>query len=396
MTLTRVFRWFPGWVRVETEGGYPERLLNEIARGQVSVWGVRRREEWTRFSCFAFDYRRLRRPARRACVRMRVTRKHGLPFLLHRYRHRKGLLVGAALYVALLALLAPRIWVIRVTGCTDADQAAILEQAAAVGVEIGKRMDAIDIKALEINGLSHLPELSFITVNPEGCVASVEVTERLPTPQVLDLSQPSDMVALRDGVVLSKTVVSGEDRVLVGEAVKAGTVLIAGRVETEVGEKLYRSYGQVWAQTERQITVSVPLVYRRLEVAEPVTVRPTLTFLCWDIPLYAPGPTAEGCLYRRQEHFLTADGMTLPLGITNEYYIPTRQVRAARTAAQARALATAELQQREQTLFAACEYTEVSRDEGVKGNAYTLTVHYRCRENIAVEVPLSSNPTGDG
>ncbi len=389
MTLSGIFRWFPGWVRVETEGGYPERLLNEIAQQRLSVWGVRRREEYTRFSCFAFDYRRLRHPARCACVRMRVSRKHGLPFLLHRYRHRKGLLVGAALYAVLLALLAPRIWAIQVVGCSLADKAAILEQAAAVGVKIGARMDAIDIKALEIKGLSYLPELAWITVNPSGSVARLEVTEREPTPQVLDLSKPSDMVALRDGVVLSKTVVSGQSTVLVGEAVSAGTVLISGRVETEMGEKLYRAYGEVWAETKRQITVSVPLVYEQVVAETPVVVRPTLTFLCWSIPLYAGGTVEEPHLYRKQEHFLTSGDLTLPLGYTNEYYIPTTRVRAIRTEEQAAALAKQQLQQQETTLFAGCEYTETHRSEGVKGDTYTLMVSYTCRENIAVEVPLS-------
>lgn len=390
MALAGLFRWFPGWVRVEAEGGYPERLLNDIAGQQLSVWGVRRRGEWIRFSCFAFDYRRLHHPARRACVRMRVSRKHGLPFLLHRYRHRKGLLVGAALYAVILALLAPRIWAIQVVGCSATDEAAILEQAAAVGIKIGASMDEVDIKALEITGLRHLPELSWITVNPSGCVARVEVTERKPTPQVLDLSKPSDMVALRDGVILSKTVVSGQSTVMVGEAVAAGTVLISGRVETEMGEKLYRAYGEVWAQTRRQITVSVPLTYQRLVADTPVVVRPTLTFLCWKIPLYAAGTTEDSCLYRKQEHFLTAGDLTLPLGLTNEYYVPTSRVQATRTEAQAAALAQEQLKAQEQALFAACDYTEIDRQEGVKDGAYTVTVNYTCRENIAMEVPLSA------
>ena len=41
MVLTPVWRWFPGWVRVETEGGYPERLLNGItAKSPVKVGAV--------------------------------------------------------------------------------------------------------------------------------------------------------------------------------------------------------------------------------------------------------------------------------------------------------------------------------------------------------------------
>ena len=129
MRLSQMFRFVPGWVRVEAEGGYPERLFNAIARQEISVWGLHRRQEWTRFCCFARDYRRLRQPARRACVRMRVRQKHGLPFWLHRYRHRKGLVAGALLYGVILALLAPRIWVVQVVGNTATPAAATSSRA---------------------------------------------------------------------------------------------------------------------------------------------------------------------------------------------------------------------------------------------------------------------------
>ena len=114
--VSRVMRWFPGWVRVEAEGGYPERLINAMTQAQIAMWNVRRKGESVRFSCLAGDYRSLRPMAKRACVRMRMRHKHGLPFMRHRYRRRKGLVVGLVLYMLVLAWLSPRIWVIEVTG----------------------------------------------------------------------------------------------------------------------------------------------------------------------------------------------------------------------------------------------------------------------------------------
>ena len=34
--VSRIMRWFPGWVRVEAEGGYPERLLNAMTLNQMA------------------------------------------------------------------------------------------------------------------------------------------------------------------------------------------------------------------------------------------------------------------------------------------------------------------------------------------------------------------------
>lgn len=386
--VSRMLRWFPGWVRVEAEGGYPERLLNAVTAADMAAWNIRRRGESVRFSCLAGDYRALRPMARRACVRMRVRHKHGLPFWRHRYRHRKGLLVGLALYVLILALLAPRIWVIQVSGNTVTPTEDILAVARQRGVVLGARMDGVDVKGLQIGGTKDMPTVSFITVNPSYCVARIEVTEREPSPPPLDLSQPSDVVALRDGRILRMEVFSGQKLVKEGEAVTAGTRLVTGRVPSELGEKLYRSYGEVWAETRRRITVSVPLSYTYTEPTGEMICRPTLTFLFWQIPLYSNTPLQQQMQQYQASHFLTVSDTTLPLGITNTYWMPTVSRTATRTEAEAQALAEAQLAEKEAALFLPDSYEEVARQGGVEEGAYVLRVDYLCRENIAVEVPL--------
>ena len=386
--VSRMMRWFPGWVRVEAEGGYPERLLNAVTAARIAVWGVRRHGETLRFSCLAGDYRALRPMARRACLRMRMRQKHGLPFWRHRYRHRRGLLVGLALYIAVLAWLSPRIWVIEVTGNTATPTEAILAAARQRGVVLGAKIADIDVKGLQIGGTKDMPTLSFITVNPGHNVARIVVTEREESPPSLDLSQPSDLVALRDGRVLRMEVYSGQKLVLEGEAVTAGTRLVSGRVDTEMGEKLYRSYGEVWAQTHRQITVSVPLTYTYTQPTGEVICRPTISFLCWQIPLYSNTPLQKQTRQYQAFHGLTIGNTTLPLGVTNTYLMPVETLSATRTEAEAQALAESELAQKEAVLFLPDSYEETGRRGRVEEGTYILQVDYVCRENIAVEVPL--------
>ena len=389
--VSRIMRWFPGWVRVEAEGGYPERLLNAITAARLAVWGVRRRGECLRFSCLAGDYRTLRPMARKACVRMRVRQKHGLPFWRHRYRHRRGLLVGLALYIAVLAWLSPRIWVIEVTGNTVTPTETILAAARQRGVVLGGRMDEIDVKGLQIGGTKDMPTVSFITVNPSHNVARIVVTEREESPPSLDLSQPSDLVALRDGRILRMEVYSGQKLVLEGEAVTAGTRLVTGRVESELGEKLYRSYGAVWAQTRRSITVSVPLTYTYTRPVGEVICRPTIRFFCWKIPLYSNLPLQQQTRQYQAFHDVIIGDTTLPLGITTAYLQPVEEVIATRTETEAQALAEAELAEKEAALFLPDGYEETARQGRVEDGFYVLHVDYLCRENIAVEVPLDGN-----
>lgn len=375
-------------MRVSAEGGYPERLLNELTALGIAVWGVRWHREFLRFSCTAADYRRIRPAARHACVRMRMAKKHGFPFVWHRYRHRKGLLVGLAVYAVILACLAPRIWVIEVQGTADTPVEQVRQVAAQRGVRLGARMADVDIKDLQLRGNDTLDSVSFITVNPSHCVARIQVTEREPTPEVLDLSQPSDLVAMCDGKILEMEVRSGQKLVMVGEAVTAGTRLVTGRVESELGEKLYRSYGAVWAQTNRRITVSVPLKYTRSIPSGESVCRPVFSLLCWDFPLYSKTPLQVKTAHRRTERFLTIDGTRLPLGVTTDYYLPLTEITALRTSEQAETLAHERLKELEGELFLPDGYERQGVTGRVQDGAYVLTATYLCRENIAVEVPL--------
>ena len=389
--VSRMMRWFPGWVRVEAEGGYPERFLNAVTAERVVAWNVRRKGETIRFSCLAGDYRSLRPMARKACVCMRVQHKHGLPFWRHRYRNRKGLLVGLALYLLVLAWLSPRIWVVEVVGNNRVSDETVLEIAGRHGVILGARMDQVDVKGMQIGGTQDEPTLSFITVNPSHNVARIEVVEREQTSPPLDLTEPSDVVALRDGRIVRMEVYGGQKLVKVGEAVTAGTRLITGRVETEMGEKLYRSYGEIWAQTRRQITVTVPLVYQYDEPTGEVICRPAVTFLCWEIPLYSETPLQGENQQYQAFHPLTVAGTDLPVGVTNTYVMPVKTVTATRTEAQAMALAEEQLAEKAATLFSSNAYEELSRQGQVVDGVYVLCVDYLCVENIAVEVPLDEN-----
>ena len=386
--LSNWFRWFPGWVRVEAEGGYPERLFNDLTAAAIPVWGVHRRGEWVRFCCFAGHYRRLRPLSRRACMRLRLQKKHGLPFWRHRYRHRKGLLLGVALYALVLALLAPRIWVIQVVGNTATPTEDILAVGEKWGVRLGARVEDIQIKSLQLQGTGDLPTLSFITANPSRCVVRLEVRERETPPEVIDLSQPSDLVASCDGLILQIESRSGLPLVMEGEAVTAGTTLITGRVPTDMGEKLYRSYGEVWAQTRRRITVSVPLSDTRIVPTGETVCRPVFSLFCWGFPLYSKTPLQGDLLHKQTKHYLTIRDVVLPLGITTDYYRPLTAQPFLRTTAQAEALARERLAEQETSLFLPGNFEKQTENGKLMGNTYVLTATYLCRENIAVEVPI--------
>ena len=307
MFIIRFLRWLLGWVEFEAEGGFPERLLNLAARGGIPLWDTGRRGVVLTARCFARKYKKLRPIARKAGVRLHVVRRHGVPFFLHRYRARAGLVAGLATYVVLLQILSQQIWVMQVSGNRKVSEADILSVMEELGVHKGGRMKDLDIQALQIEALQKLPDLVWLTVNPEGAIAHIEVAERQPPPAVIDKSAPSNIKASRDGRIVRMEVYGGQAAVKEGDAVVRGMLLVSGVVDTSVGPVMRKSNAKIFAETSRSLEVSVPLKETKLLPDGYRILRPTFHLFQFGIPLYTDGPL-EGEFQLQMSILKSADG----------------------------------------------------------------------------------------
>ena len=95
-------------------------------------------------------------------------------------------------------------------------------------------------------------------VNTSGCVATVSVRERT-DPEVTEQdSAVSNIVASRDGFIVSATVTRGNFLCRVGQSVKAGQVLISGYTDCGICIQATRAEGEIYAQTSRDFAAVTP------------------------------------------------------------------------------------------------------------------------------------------
>ena len=385
MFIIRFLRWLLGWVEFEAEGGFPERLLNLAARGGIPLWDTGRRGVVLTARCFARKYKKLRPIARKAGVRLHVVRRHGVPFFLHRYRARAGLVAGLATYVVLLQILSQQIWVMQVSGNRKVSEADILSVMEELGVHKGGRMKDLDIQALQIEALQKLPDLVWLTVNPEGAIAHIEVAERQPPPAVIDKSAPSNIKASRDGRIVRMEVYGGQAAVKEGDAVVRGMLLVSGVVDTSVGPVMRKSNAKIFAETSRSLEVSVPLKETKLLPDGYRILRPTFHLFQFGIPLYTDGPLEGEFQLVEKPHFLTAKGLQLPLGIVNQYYHRLVTTEINRTEEEAAALARQLLEEKERSDLTGADIRERQLQGTVRDGQYVLTARYACVEDIGFE-----------
>ena len=266
--MRRLVNFLRGWVRLTVTGVFPERMLNLCAQRRVPFWGL----EWLDGQTFRFRVpprwaAALPELAERARCTVREEGTGGLPAFLWRFRRRYGFLAGLAVSLTLVCVLSNFILWVDVTGCETVPQARVLAELRRLGVYPGAFGPAIDGNAVGQRALIELDELSWMSVNIKGSRAEVIVREAVQPPELTDEDVWTDVTAETDGVISRVETLSGQARVEPGDAVLEGEVLISGWVDLEppAGSEApsqgyaVRAAGEIWADTRRTASASIPL-----------------------------------------------------------------------------------------------------------------------------------------
>ena len=103
--LLKIIRFLRGSVDFTASGKFPERFMNITAKNGVNLWNPVPKKNAISASMYLSDYKKIRILARRSRVKTRITAKHGLPFIINRYKKRTGLFAGAVCGIILLSLI---------------------------------------------------------------------------------------------------------------------------------------------------------------------------------------------------------------------------------------------------------------------------------------------------
>lgn len=250
-----------GKVTYTFEGPFPERLLNICAARRIPFGGVRWLEP-TRLQLTVLrrEGERLRRAAAEIPGTLFLERRKGLPFLLGRLRRRHALILAGGGCALLLFAASFFVWDFRLEGNDTVAEEKILRALEEEGIGLGCFGLSINSTQLRNRVLLRLPELSYIAVNVRGCVAYVQVRERIPAPEIYSKRSPANVVAAKDGLITRVEAWDGYAAVLPGTTVRKGQLLISGVADSEQsGVRLLHGMGKVYARTWYDLTALVPL-----------------------------------------------------------------------------------------------------------------------------------------
>jgi similar to stage IV sporulation protein len=396
--MRKLINWLLGYVEVQAEGAFPERLLNLCAQERVAFWRLCWRDE-TSFTVRVrlSDWKRLQELAGRAMCTLTPSARRGLPAALLRWRSRWGFVIGAAMAVLAVSVLSRFVLVMEVTGNETVSSAVILSELQRLGVHPGVYGPGLDRKELANQALIDLPELSFMAINLYGTRIQVVVREAEPAPELLDENSPADIVAGADGIILDIHTAAGQAQFEDGDTVAKGEVLISGDVELrkpegsdyDIGRLVVHAVGEVTARTWRTLAASIPLTAQVKTYTGEQTTRYSARILWWDIDFFGN----SGISYDKydkitENHPAALFGQTLPLSLTATTFRAYELAEQSVDSAAARTMLEETLRSRLDQILEDREGTVLRTDfiAQEEDGLLTVTLLAECQEQIGVTV----------
>ena len=244
------------------------------------------------FCCTTLSARRFLGICQKKGIDAKIISTKGLPRLLKQFGARVGLIIGAFFAVALMVLSGLFVWDVQVSGNETLTEGEVIAELRACGFGVGSYLPALRVREVENRVLMASERIGWLSINMEGTVARVQVIEHVSGEaagggDAATSKRPANLVATRDGQIEYLELYRGNVVVSVGQAVKAGELLVSGLYDSKTGSFRYtRAAGNVMARTERTVTVEIPISYEEKVLEEAVLQEIEVHFFNFSYKIY--------------------------------------------------------------------------------------------------------------
>ncbi len=384
MFWERFFSFLKGYVEFCATGGFPERFINLCSGNSIDIKNVKIFKETIVGICGIKDYRKIRKIAKKSGMKVRIIRKHGLPFFIHKNRNRVGIIFGLVFMIIMTAFLSDRIWVISVSGNENIPSEKILSSFYDLGVKTGIKRDSLNAKQMAQTALTKVDGIMWNAVNIDGCKITLEIKEQVQKDIVAeDDTKPSNIVASNSGQITVIENFVGTPVTQVGSAVEKGDIVVSGAViNKDESVSFYKAEANVIARTKN--TVSSPLsAFQDMRVYKKVKIRFFVTFFSLAFPVNYIGKPKEDFDFSSGEDFLSSAGEKLPVGIKTERFAVFERKKVRLTPTAIKLICAEKYFNEIDDKFDEIEIESVSSQKKFDKNNASIISEFQCIENIA-------------
>ena len=239
-----------GYVRVEVEGYYIERFINICQNKKILIWNLKRQKGVKLYLNIGIkDFKKLKNIARKTNCKIKIKKKKGIPFVLHRYKKRKIFAIFLIIIAFAIYTSSKYVWNIEVQVDDDIQIEQVAEDLADLGLKKGVLKSKIKTDKLINEFRLKRNDVSWIGIDLKGTNAIVKIVKADEKPDLLDNSEYCNIVASKSGIITKIIAQNGTAVAKVGDEVKKGDILIAGYMEGKYTDKRFlHSLGEVQAK----------------------------------------------------------------------------------------------------------------------------------------------------
>ncbi|MCM1544636.1 MAG: sporulation protein YqfD, partial [Ruminococcus sp.] len=315
MFIIEFFRRIFGYVTFCASGGFGERFINLCASQSIEIRNIEICKNSIIADTKVKNYQRLRHIARKSGMTIRATKKHGLPFFCNKHKNRIGLLIGAVFFAAFMSIMSLFIWNVETVGSEKISSSEILGAVEEFGLKKGAFSAKVNEEEIVRQVMMKMSgKLSWMAVNIKGCHAVVEVRDYEPRPDDETYTDPCNIIADFDGLILSMDIYNGKKANYEGNGVSNGDLLISGIVENrDTSSQFMEARGEITALHNDEIKTETSAV-NEMKIYKKIKAVSSLKFFWLKIPLgfFAADKAFDEFV---TEEYVNYGDCELPLGI---------------------------------------------------------------------------------
>ena len=262
MKIKILLNYILGYLRIEVEGYFIEKLINLSSNKSILLWNSKREKSTLLYTNISIkDYRKIVKIAKKTKCRVKIKEKKGLPFIFNKYRKRKIFFLSLCLIVVGIVILSNFIWNIELTGNTNISKEELIAVLEQEGLKVGTAKNKINTKEIVSKVRLDRNDLAWIGIELKGTNALVKVVEADKKPDIIKEEEYCNIVATKPGVIVKTNAINGTSLVKQGDTVNKGTILIAGWLEGKyTGTRYVHANGEiiakVWYEEKQKIELN--------------------------------------------------------------------------------------------------------------------------------------------
>lgn len=268
-----------GYVRIQIEGYFIERLINLCMKKGILLWNSKRRKATLLEANIAIkDFKRITEIVKQSKCKVKIKQKKGLPFIFNKYKKRKIFFLFLCLIVIAILSLSNFVWNIDITGNQTISKEELMQTLKEEGLSIGTLKNKIDTKKIVSKMRLNRNDLAWIGIEIEGTNAVVKIVEADKKPEIIEEDEYCNIVATKPAMIVKVNAINGTPLVKEGDIVKEGIVLVGGWLEGKyTGIRYVHANGEVqakvWYEEKEKVELKQVIASKTENVETKYSVR---------------------------------------------------------------------------------------------------------------------------